>query len=187
MYTQKTPVLAASVHRSVRLDSAAWNFLSLCPSRHGRPVHCSYKNPGCIYPEKKYVMQFQDRKQLDWDWKCHTSHTQISAICNFIFSIKKTLYNYLMSETWERNKDFNLNEINSVITSLQIPYEIVTMRFRFYLKPACCICSVPVYLITVQNKTLFNPCQMSAIPTASVCVFSLVCSLTVSLFTLDLQ
>lgn len=74
---------------------------------------------------------------------------RLSAISSSGFSIKEAPYSYLMCKAGERNKDFNFSEINIVITSLQIPHEIMVIRFNFYLKTACCICSVLVYLINV--------------------------------------
>lgn len=68
-----------------------------------------------------------------------------------------------------RNKDIDLSEINMVITGLQIPHDIMVIRFHFYLKTSCCICSVLIYLTTVQNKALQNLCQMSAVPPVSAC------------------
>jgi len=89
------------------------------------------------------------------------------------FSIKEAPHVYLTSGIQERNKGFDLSEINTVIRSLQIPYEIMVISFPFYLKTACCICSVLIYLITVQNKALQNLCQMSVAHPVSVCSPSL--------------
>lgn len=141
-------------------DWEGWTLLCglfwLIPFRHGRwdKFTAATRNPVLYILRKRTLCN----SRIEHTWINTGSATlfmhRLSAISSFGFSIKETPYSYLMTEPWERNKDFNLSEINIVIASLQIPHEIMVIRFHFYLKTACCICSVLVYLITVRNKAL---------------------------------
>lgn len=128
----------------------------LIPFRHGRwdKFTAAMRNPVICILRKRTLCN----SRIEHSWINTGSVTlfmhRLSVISSSGFSVKETPCGYLMSEAWERNKDFNLSEINIVIASLQIPHEIMVIRFHFSLKTACCICSVLVYLITVQNKAL---------------------------------
>lgn len=138
-----------------KLDSAVWNFFDSLPFRQDGTNSLQLQGV-LLYISWEKQQLCNSRIQTSW---INTGSAtffmhRLSAISSSGFSIKETPYNYLMSEAWERNKDFSLSVINIVITSLQIPYEVMVIRFHLCLKTACCICPVLVYLITVQNKAL---------------------------------
>lgn len=147
---------ATSVHRLGKLDSLCVGFFDSLPFRHGRrdQFTAAMRSPIVNILRKITLCNSRTEKNLINMGSATLYMHRLSAISSSGFSIEETLYNYLMSEAWERNKDFYLTEINIVIASLHISYEIMVIRFHFYLKTACCICSVLVYLITVQNKAL---------------------------------